>query len=156
MRLSVKTLICFLGFAAGACAGHEPVEAPIMAALRATDQPSINAFTDQFLYGGGRFDAVLIRDNSPQHIYIRVTEGPGTGITHLGVERMGDYFLCLLELRFSTTTETILAQRKAPLDLACQQDGCGICASETWPVSDRIRATLVGYWNGRRTEWATR
>jgi hypothetical protein len=156
MERSLATLCCCLGMAAGACVGHKPAEAPILAALRSTAQPAIDDFTNTFVFAEGRFDRAWVRDWSPQHVYIPISEGPTMGRMHLGVDRIGDYFLCLLEVRFGTTTEAILAERKKPLSFACQQGSCGVCCSETYPFSDRARSILVSYWDRRRDEWAAR
>lgn len=144
-----------LSLAGFACAsGTRRHEAPIVEALRASDQPAINTFTERFLAGGVRLDPRWPADWSVQHVYIRIGGSREEGINHLGVERLGDYFLCLLEIRFEKPTAEILSDYRFPLAAACVQKDCGVCFSEAWPVSDSAREILVAYWIERASDWA--
>ncbi|HXU29703.1 MAG TPA: hypothetical protein VN851_03910 [Thermoanaerobaculia bacterium] len=142
-----------IGFACAS--GVRQRSAPgIVEALRASDQSAINSFTERFLAGGVRLKPKWLAEWSVQHIYIRIGGSREEGINHLGVERLGDYFLCLLEVRFKKTTAEILSDQGIPLTVACARGDCGVCFSEAWPVSAEARKILVAYWLERAGDWA--
>ena len=119
----------------------------IIQALHEHDQVTINEWTTRYLEGDEVIRAEWLLDYTDRHTYVLVEpRWPWEGVNHLGVETIGDYFLCLLEIRHRRYTASILSETAPQLIATVPEGSCGICCSEAYPLPDSIRRAVADYW----------
>jgi len=65
-----------------------------------------------------------------------------------GVDRVSDYFMCLLEARERTSTRRLIETPTS--DEKCgSEDACEVCNSLTYPLPAELREELRRYWRTR-------
>lgn len=81
----------------------------------------------------------------PRNLVVRVEDADR--VTQLGVDQVGDYFLCLLQVRDGKTTLGILDELGLHDTSPCDgRDNCDVCNSLTFPVDGETREALIQYW----------
>jgi hypothetical protein len=125
-------------------------------ALVAGDDSQVRQITDQILAGARPLNPGMLTDErtvAPGVILRATTDNKQW---QLGVERVSDYGLCLLELRNGTSSDEILRAIDPVLRTQCtiattpNTRGCEICNSQSIPVSADVKTALVSYWRSRQ------
>jgi hypothetical protein len=117
----------------------------IRTALVCGDQERVDVFTRAFLQGKTNIDGNALRDDRlvDRSIILRVEEK--RRISQYGVDRVADYFLCLLEIKARASTRMLVGIGSS--DERCkQEDHCEVCNSLVVPIPDDIRDKLKQYW----------
>lgn len=127
----------------------------ILAAIQAGDQMTIDKYTAAFLNGEVQIPEQCLRDSRPfgkaRIVITCPDEGGGSRYHYSQVEKVCDYFLCLLEAKYRIDSRRILQAQGMPLPPACEsREKCLVCNSATYPLDDSQREALVTYWLGRK------
>lgn len=106
-----------------------------------------NSLTDAIISGEFEITRHMIKDTAalPVHFSINgISEFEGT--THYLASSASEYLLCLLEIRFSKTTQEILAETGELPTADFDSIGCGPCCGGLVPLSPGVSETLRRYW----------
>lgn len=115
--------------------------------LLSGDQMAINSLTEAILSGEARVEASWVEDSRSSPIYFVISEDSAASKkTHYGVDIVGDYYLCLLEVRSGLGTRTILESVDPELIDLLDVDSCGVCCSQVFSLSGELRSHLQDYW----------
>jgi hypothetical protein len=132
-------------------AGAAELNASIIAALQTCDQSAINRYTAAFLNGEVQIPEGYLRDRRPlgkAMIVIACTDNATESYhTYYQGEKVCDYFLCLLEVKYRVSSRDILNAQGVRLAEPCDApEKCLVCNSATYPIDDSLRDTLLKYW----------
>lgn len=144
----MAVLLMLTGVTVG-CRSLPRARPSIRESLVAHRQEEINAFSRALLAGGEEIDPAWLRDERQVPIYMPLP-GEGGSVMNYGVDRVSDYFLCLLEVREKTSTPEILTRMESSLARVCEPDRCDACFTATYPLDGSVRKTLVDYWTARK------
>lgn len=80
-------------------------------------------------------------------ILLRATMDGGWPL-QLGLNTVGEYVMCVFEIRQKTSSPIILREVAPDLLPTCggQFSGCEVCNSQVYPVPDQVVARLREYW----------
>lgn len=128
------------------------LNASIIAAIQTQDQAAIARYTSAFLNGEVQIPEAYLRDRQPfgRALFVimchdqKMREIP----YYYGVEKISDYFLCLLEFKYGVDSREILISQSSALPPGCSdhEEKCRICNSGVSTVDDAFRDALVKYW----------
>jgi hypothetical protein len=117
-------------------------------ALVAGDQDAVDTFTRRFLSDGIALEWNALNDERfvSRAIILRVDEPDR--ISQYGIDRVSEYFICLLQIKFHTASGDVLPN--ALLQQECgAADHCDACNSLTYPLPVAVRDALKTYWSER-------
>lgn len=121
----------------------------IRRALVTGDQAVADSFTSSFIQGTSPLPRAVLKDRSLVSPEVIVHTPPAGALgkpLQLGVERVADYFLCLLEIRAGVDAESLVDVARED----CQRDGdCEPCNSLTYPLPEDVREALIRAWIAR-------
>lgn len=125
-----------------------PVSDPV-ATILAGDKLEIDHQTTEILSSTEPLSRAWVTDSRefPRHLVLRVDRDGR--VSQLGVDRIGDYFLCLLQVREGLTTELILSSVGEDTNNCSDEALCDVCNSLSVPFPDSVRTVLVEYWAAR-------
>lgn len=144
----VLALIAGVATTTPGCRSLGHTKSSIREALIGHRQAEIDVFSRDFLSGAMGIEPAWLGDERAVSIYMPLPD-EGGGIVHLGVDRISDYFLCLLEARERTSTGEILARVAPHLVTGCAPGRCDVCFTSTYSLDPPIRSALVQYWRGK-------
>jgi hypothetical protein len=112
------------------------------------DEVALRRVTEEILVGRKRIQLADISDNRnvARSLLLRATYGNRD--YQLGVSTVSDYAICLLQIRHSVSTLSVLRQVAPALAKNCSQTegSCDVCNSQSFPVDARVRDVLQQYW----------
>jgi hypothetical protein len=117
-------------------------------ALVAGDQEAVDAFTRRFLNDDMAIGSSALSDDSlvSRSIVLRADEDDR--LSQYGVDRVSEYFMCLLQIKFHTSSRDVLSGTL--LNEECGLvDQCEPCNSLTYPLPSKVRNQLRTYWSER-------
>jgi len=130
-------------------------EDQLAAALVAGNDIQVRQITDEVVAGTRTLNLEMLTDQRTVALGMIVRATINNKQWQLGVERVSDFGLCLLELRDRTSSDEILSAVAPALRTQCttattpNTRGCEICNSQAVPVSDDVRSALVIYWRSK-------
>jgi hypothetical protein len=140
-RLLLLLTVCLAGCSSTSHAALEHVRDGLVSG----DQQGVDAFTHWFLtHGSGPAADALMNDRLVSRgIVIRVDEP--NRVHQYGVDRVSDYFMCLLQMKHRTSSTSILSEdvRRSKCGSAGE---CEACNSLTYPLPESVRQDLRTYW----------
>lgn len=128
----------------GGCASSEPAERA-REALVSGDQDFVEMFSRQVLNDDAVITAGSLGDDRvvSHNIVVRVEEENRIG--QYGVDLVSDFFMCLLQMKFHTSSRDILSDEL--LRNECRStDECEVCNSLMFPLPPKVRNELRIYW----------
>lgn len=133
-------ITCFQGYSSG---NDETI-----AILLSGTQEQVNQLTSRILSGETDIDSCwLYNDGEFPRSILLIVRGEEKELK-LGVDRVSDYFLCLLQIREDLTTKEIVSAVDPVKSEAIQKESkeCDVCNSLTYPIKDELRTLLQKYW----------
>lgn len=117
-------------------------------ALVAGDQGAVDAFTRRFLSDAIDVESSALSDDRLVSRSIVLHAEEEARLSQYGVDRVSEYFMCLLQIKFHTSSRDVLSG--ALLREECGvADQCEACNSLTYPLPPKVRYELKTYWSER-------
>jgi|GEM_PF-2539947 hypothetical protein len=110
-------------------------------------EDAIIELSEKILAGEIRVDAKWLSDSRefPRHVAFRVTVDDG--MLHLGVDKISDFYLCLLQIKYKRGTKEILGDEiYQQIGYCIPEEKCEICNSLTYNIDLDLRMRLIQYW----------
>lgn len=105
----------------------------------------VDVFTRQFLIGESAITPSDLMDERLVSRSIVVRAEEPNRISQYGVDRVSDYFMCLLQIKERTSSHAILSSEI--LRNECRSSGeCEACNSLTYPLPPTVRGELRAHW----------
>lgn len=118
-------------------------------ALVLGDEERAGVCTRAMLSGEFQIESADIEDNRQvaPNILLRATQDDRWDL-QLGINTVGEYVMCALEIQQKTSSRTILREVAPDLLSTCggQFSGCEVCNSRVYRVPDEVVARLREYW----------
>lgn len=126
------------------CASR-PSTNDVREALVAGDQREVDVFTRRFLGEAIVVAPDALRDDRivSRNVVVHVDEESRS--SQYGVDRVSEYFMCLLEVKFRTSTRDA-APNLFLREECTRADQCEVCNSLTYPMSEQVRNDIRTYW----------
>lgn len=111
-------------------------------------QPEVDAFSRRVLAGDALITAGMLDDQREVDRAVVVRLEISGRTAQYGVDRVCDYFMCLLEARGRMSTREIVdvSSFGRPCKL---EEACEVCNSLTYPIPPTLRERLRQYWRTR-------
>ena len=155
MTVSLAALVaCRATYAPGNLSRPTP-EDSLAGALVSGNQERVRRLTDEVLTGMRTIGFETLTDERAVAPYTLLAGTVDGRYWQLGIERVSEYMLCLLQLRNRTSSDAILNAVAPALGAQCSYStapnsrGCEVCNSQAVPVSSDVKNALVGYWLSR-------
>jgi hypothetical protein len=135
--------------AGSSCASSSATD--VREALVAGDQREVDAFTRRFLSGAAVITVDALHDDRAVSRNVIVHVDDENRSSRYGVDRVSEYFMCLLRVKFHTLGRDAAARVSSRKE--CNRpDQCEVCNSLTYPLSERARGEIRAYWLERLQE----
>src|SRR5262245_59404848 len=155
MTVSLVALVaCRATYAPGIPSRPAP-EDSLAGALVSGDQERDRQLRDEVLTGTRTIAFDTLTDERAVAPYTLLACTVDGRYWQLGVGRVSEYVLCLLQLVNRTSSDAILNAVAPALGAQCSYStapnsrGCEVCNSQAVPVSSDVKDALVGYWLSR-------
>lgn len=147
-RIGLLLLILLLLLLNG-CVSTRPAIDLARNGLVAGDQDAVDTFADRFFNQDAVIPANALMDDRlvSRNIVVRVEEP--SRISQYGVDRVSDYFMCLLQIKHHVSSRDVLSDEI--LRNECGGE-CEPCNSLTYPLPEKARNRLRAYWLERQRQ----
>jgi len=125
----------------------QPAGTLLAAALIAGDEGRALKLTQELLASKGSIEKADLKDDRrvAPNILLRATYDNRD--YQLGVDTVSEYALCLLQIKYRTSSENILRVVAPALQRECsEKNPCEVCNAQAFPVRVEIKQQLVSYW----------
>jgi hypothetical protein len=117
-------------------------------ALVRGDQQAVDVLTERFLDSKVRIASRALKDDRPVARAIILHAFVDGNLRQLGIDRVSEYFFCVLELRFRVESRDLVPEITV-FEECRNSDACDACSTLMYPLTPRVRNRMREYWQDR-------